>query len=67
MLPWMEQRTLGRVGRGVGVVGLVAWQLGADWGAVTEADAGDVDDGVFFGCFSDERRSVRHGMLLVGK
>jgi aryl-alcohol dehydrogenase-like predicted oxidoreductase len=35
----MEQRTLGRTGRAVGVVGLGAWQLGADWGAVSEADA----------------------------
>src|ERR1044072_3031903 len=35
----MEQRTLGRTGRTVGVIGLGAWQLGADWGTVTEADA----------------------------
>jgi aryl-alcohol dehydrogenase-like predicted oxidoreductase len=35
----MEQRTLGRTGRTVGVVGLGAWQLGADWGDVDEADA----------------------------
>jgi len=35
----MEQRTLGRTGRDVGVVGLGAWQLGADWGKVSEADA----------------------------
>jgi len=35
----MERRTLGRTGRHVGVVGLGAWQLGADWGAVDEADA----------------------------
>jgi aryl-alcohol dehydrogenase-like predicted oxidoreductase len=32
----MEQRILGRTGRPVGVVGLGAWQLGADWGDVTE-------------------------------
>jgi aryl-alcohol dehydrogenase-like predicted oxidoreductase len=32
----MEQRILGRTGRPVGVVGLGAWQLGADWGEVTE-------------------------------
>jgi aryl-alcohol dehydrogenase-like predicted oxidoreductase len=44
MLPWMEQRTLGRVGRGVGVVGLGAWQLGADWGDVSDADASQVLD-----------------------
>jgi aryl-alcohol dehydrogenase-like predicted oxidoreductase len=35
----MEQRTLGRTGRRVSVVGLGAWQLGADWGQVDEADA----------------------------
>lgn len=35
----MEQRLLGRTGRRVGVVGLGAWQLGADWGEVSEADA----------------------------
>ncbi|MER7503552.1 aldo/keto reductase [Nonomuraea pusilla] len=35
----MEERVLGRTGRKVGVVGLGAWQLGADWGAVSEDDA----------------------------
>ncbi|MFI7061522.1 aldo/keto reductase [Kribbella sp. NPDC050124] len=35
----METRRLGRTGRDVGVVGLGAWQLGADWGAVDESDA----------------------------
>jgi aryl-alcohol dehydrogenase-like predicted oxidoreductase len=35
----MEPRILGRTGRSVGVVGLGAWQLGADWGEVSESDA----------------------------
>ncbi|MBO0869641.1 MAG: aldo/keto reductase [Micromonosporaceae bacterium] len=35
----MEQRAFGRTGRQVTVVGLGAWQLGADWGEVSEADA----------------------------
>ncbi len=35
----MQQRILGRTGRQVGVIGLGAWQLGADWGEVDEDDA----------------------------
>ncbi|MGN9892233.1 aldo/keto reductase [Micromonospora sp. L31] len=49
----MEQRSFDRLGRQVGVVGLGAWQLGADWGRVTESDAlavlaAAVDAGVTF-------------------
>jgi aryl-alcohol dehydrogenase-like predicted oxidoreductase len=40
----MQQRTLGRTGRSVSVVGLGTWQLGADWGDVSEADARAVLD-----------------------
>ena len=40
----MEQRILGRTGRSVSVVGLGTWQLGADWGDVTEVDARAVLD-----------------------
>ena len=41
------------MGRTVGVIGLGAWQLGADWGEVSEADAhatlqAAVDAGVTF-------------------
>ncbi|MFF1878535.1 aldo/keto reductase [Leifsonia sp. NPDC058230] len=35
----MQQRTLGRTGRDVSVVGLGTWQLGGDWGDVSEGDA----------------------------
>ncbi|MCW2849185.1 MAG: aldo/keto reductase [Marmoricola sp.] len=35
----MEHRLLGRTGRTVSAVGLGTWQLGADWGDVSEADA----------------------------
>ncbi|WP_432106129.1 aldo/keto reductase [Streptomyces sp. bgisy091] len=40
----MEQRTLGRTGRDVSVVGQGTWQLGGDWGEVEEADAFGVLD-----------------------
>jgi aryl-alcohol dehydrogenase-like predicted oxidoreductase len=35
----MEQRTAGRAGRAMSVIGLGTWQLGADWGQVDEKDA----------------------------
>jgi len=35
----MQTRTAARLGRPVSVIGLGTWQLGADWGEVTEADA----------------------------
>ncbi|MCW2771044.1 MAG: aldo/keto reductase [Aeromicrobium sp.] len=49
----MQQRTLGRTGKDVSVVGLGTWQLGADWGDVSRDDAlavldAAVEDGVTF-------------------
>ena len=49
----MENRSFSRMGRSTAVVGLGAWQLGADWGKVSEADAhatlqAAVDAGVTF-------------------
>ncbi len=49
----MDERTLGRTGRTVSVVGLGTWQLGADWGEVSRSQARDVleaavEEGVTF-------------------
>jgi aryl-alcohol dehydrogenase-like predicted oxidoreductase len=49
----MEERVLGRTARPVSVIGLGAWQLGADWGEVSEDDAlavlhAALDSGVTF-------------------
>jgi aryl-alcohol dehydrogenase-like predicted oxidoreductase len=49
----VEKRSFARMGRTVGVIGLGAWQLGADWGSVSEDDAlatlgAAVDAGVSF-------------------
>ncbi|MEO3928095.1 aldo/keto reductase [Micromonosporaceae bacterium B7E4] len=49
----MEKRRFPRLNREVGVVGLGAWQLGADWGQVSESEAlavltAAVEDGVTF-------------------
>src|ERR1700710_1940453 len=40
----MDSRTLGRTGRPVSVISLGTWQLGGDWGTVTESDAHAVLD-----------------------
>jgi len=49
----MESCILGRTGRNVSVIGLGTWQLGADWGDVSEDDAlavldASVENGVTF-------------------
>lgn len=70
----METRRLGRTGRDVSVVGLGCWQLGADWGEVSEADAmailhAAVDEGVTFfdtaDVYGDGRSERLVGRLLV--
>jgi len=69
----MDTRTLGRTSRSVSVVGLGCWQLGADWGAVSEDDAlavlhAAVDAGVTFldtaDVYGDGRSERLVGRLL---
>ncbi|WP_189240531.1 aldo/keto reductase [Planomonospora parontospora] len=69
----MEQRILGKTGRNIGVVGLGAWQLGADWGEVGEDEAlatleAAVDSGVNFidtaDVYGDGRSEQIVGRLL---
>ncbi|MFF2521234.1 aldo/keto reductase [Streptomyces liangshanensis] len=65
----MEQRVLGRTGRDVSVVGLGTWQLGADWGDVTESDAfavldAAVESGVTFFDTADNYGDGRSEQLI---
>lgn len=70
----MEQRILGRTGRPVSIVGLGTWQLGADWGEVSERDAlaildASVDAGVTFfdtaDVYGDGRSEAIIGQFLA--
>ncbi|MEU7908229.1 aldo/keto reductase [Actinoplanes sp. NPDC049118] len=72
----MEKRTFGRMGRTVGVIGLGAWQLGADWGTVSEDDAhatlaAAVDAGVTFidtaDVYGDGRSEQVIGEFIKGR
>ena len=70
----METRTLGRTGRPVSVVGLGCWQLGADWGEVSDSDAlavlhAALDEGVTLldtaDVYGDGRSEALIGRLLA--
>lgn len=72
----MQQKGLARTGRSVSAVGLGTWQLGADWGDVTEADAMAVLDvaieaGVTFfdtaDVYGDGRSERLIGRFLAGR
>lgn len=71
----MELRTLGKTGRAVSVIGLGTWQLGADWGSVSESDAlavlrAAVESGVTFfdtaDVYGDGRSERVIGRFLAG-
>jgi aryl-alcohol dehydrogenase-like predicted oxidoreductase len=72
----VENRSFARTGRDVGVIGLGAWQLGADWGSVSEQDALDTlaaaaDAGVTFfdtaDVYGDGRSEQVIGTFLAGR
>jgi aryl-alcohol dehydrogenase-like predicted oxidoreductase len=71
----MEQRVLGKTGRPASIIGLGTWQLGADWGSVTESDAltvlrAAVESGVTFldtaDVYGDGRSERIIGQFLAG-
>lgn len=72
----MQQRPLGRTGRSVSAVGLGTWQLGADWGEVSEVDAvavlaASADQGVTLfdtaDVYGDGRSESVIGRFLAGR
>jgi aryl-alcohol dehydrogenase-like predicted oxidoreductase len=71
----MEQRVIGKTGWPVSIIGLGTWQLGADWGSVTESDAlavlsAAVESGVTFldtaDAYGDGRSEQLIGRFLAG-
>ena len=70
-MPAIPSRILGRTGRTVSSIGLGTWQLGADWGEVTEADAravldASLDAGVTFYDTADVYGDGRSETLIGG-
>ncbi|HEX3778840.1 MAG TPA: aldo/keto reductase [Pseudonocardiaceae bacterium] len=72
----MQQRPLGKTGRDVSVIGLGTWQLGADWGDVSESDAlavldAALEQGVTFldtaDVYGDGRSETLIGRFLRGR
>ncbi len=71
----MEQRVLGKTGRPVSVIGLGTWQLGADWGNVSDSEAlavlyAAVESGVTFldtaDVYGDGRSERVIGRFIAG-
>lgn len=67
----MRTKILGHTGRTVSVIGLGTWQLGADWGDVTEADAravldASVESGVNFFDTADVYGDGRSEQIIGG-
>jgi aryl-alcohol dehydrogenase-like predicted oxidoreductase len=67
----MQHRTLGHTGRRVSAIGLGTWQLGADWGEVSPADADAVlaaslDAGVTLFDTADVYGDGRSESLIAG-
>ena len=72
----MQHRSLARTGRDVSAIGLGTWQLGADWGTVSEDDALGVlavsaDHGVTLfdtaDVYGDGRSELLIGRFLAGR
>jgi aryl-alcohol dehydrogenase-like predicted oxidoreductase len=72
----VQQRPLGKTGRDVSVIGLGTWQLGADWGDVSESDAlavldAALEQGVTFldtaDVYGDGRSETLIGRFLRGR